>query len=413
MTSRLWCSLLLGLLPTPGRADATSYQLTGFTDILSAKYSFRPQWSPDGRWIVFDDHEHTSSYDTNPYKIYRMHPDGSGAECLTCNRPEVPLNSGGAQFDPSGRYLIFSAEQAEHYRLPAKSTATDPGGGIFNDLAILDLQTQKITRLNVVGSALHGQPPGGTLFPRFSHSGARIAWGEYVNKGVAASRFAAWRIVVADFIAGPQPHLENRKTYTPGPRPDIYEIQGWTPDDKALVLSCAPLPGQDDNALDIAQMDLATGRLKQLTFTAGVQGQPAEYEEHAELSPKGDALAFMSSTGYGIDTTRFFITWLKTELWLANADGSQPRKLTNFNVPGKPGYNGQRAVVSMLSWAPDSSSIVANVYYFPDLTHHGPTPSHIVVFHFRKAAVTEVPDVARAPAFALRPHASTFLEICP
>jgi Tol biopolymer transport system component len=373
--------------------------LTGYTDILSSKFSFRPQWSPDGRWIVYDDHERTSSYDTNPYKIYRMHPDGSAVECLTCNRPEVPLNSGGAQFDPSGRYLVFSAEQAQHYTLPAKSTAADPGGGIFNDLAILDFKTKKITRLNVVASGLRGQYAGGTLFPRFSHSGTRIAWGEYVNKGVAASRFGAWRIVVADFIAIPEPHLENRKTYTPGPRPGIYEIQGWMTDDSSLLISCAPLPGQDDNALDIAQMNLATGQLKQLTFTAGVQGQPAEYEEHAEISPGGDALAFMSSAGYGIDTKRFFITWLKTELWLANADGSQPRQLTSFNVPGKPGYNGQRAVVSMLSWAPDASAIVANVYYFPDLFHHGATPSHIVVFHFGKtAAASKVPDATRDPS---------------
>jgi uncharacterized protein (TIGR03437 family) len=88
----------------------------------------------------------------------------------------------------------------------------------------------------------------------------------------------------------------------------------------------------------------------------------------------------MSSMGYGIVTNSFFITWLKSELWLANADGSGTRQLTFFNVPGQPGFNGQRVVVSMLSWAPDSSALVANVYYYPDAKHSA--VSKITIFRF-------------------------------
>jgi uncharacterized protein (TIGR03437 family) len=378
MKSRLCLiGVLSALLPTYGWTDSSSYQLTGSTDILTTVYAFRPQWSPDGQWIVYDDHESGLFYGSNSYKVYRMHPDGSGTECLTCERSEVPHSSGGAQIDPSGRYVVFTAEQANH--MPLFGTGTDPGGGIFNDVAVLDLQLRTITRVHVVGSGL-GESAGGSLFPRFSHSGTKIAWGDYINKGDSESKFGAWQVVVADFVPSPTPHLENLRYFTPGPRPDIYEIQGWTPDDSALVMSCAPLPGQNDNALDITQMDLATGQLKQLTFTAGVNGQPAEYEEHAEISPGGDALAFMSSMGYGIDPNSFFITWLKSELWLANADGTQTRQLTFFNVPGNPGYTGQRVIVSMLSWAPDGSGIVANVYYYPDASHEA--ISKITVFHF-------------------------------
>ncbi len=376
--------ILSVLLPTCGWADASSYQLTGSTDILTTTYAFRPQWSPDGQWIVYDDHESGSSYDSNDFQVYRMRTDGSGTECLTCNHPEVPHNNGGAQIDPSGRYVVFTAEQANHF--PLLGSSTDPGSGIFNDVAILDLETHSITRVHVVGSGL-GESAGGSLFPRFSHSGTQIAWGDYLNKGNSESKFGAWQVVVADFVPSPAPHVENLRYYKPeDPRPDIYEIQGWTPDDSALVMSCAPLPGQNDNALDIAQMDLATGQLKQLTFTAGVNGQPAEYEEHGEISPGGDALAFMSSMGYGIDPNSFFLSWLKNELWLANADGSQTRQLTFFNVPGNPGYNGQRVIVSMLSWAPDGSGLVANVYYYPDASHDA--VSKITVFHFATPAPT-------------------------
>lgn len=364
----------------PPAPVSTSTPLAGYTDIVSSQFAFRPQWSADGQWIIYDDHQAGSSYAKNPYKIYRVHPDGSGTECLTCDRSEVPGHSGGAQSDSSGRYIAFSAEQIHHYAL--KGSGTDPGGGIFNDLAIFDLQTKSITRVRVVGSGLDGQPAGGVLFPRFSHSGTKIAWSEYVNKGVAQDKFGAWQIVVADFVPSPAPHLENLKTYTPAPRPDFYEIQGWTPDDASIILSTAPLPDQNDNALDIAQMDLATGELRQLTFTSGVGGQPAEYEEHAELSRDGKALAFMSSAGYGIDPEAFFITWLKTELWIANADGSNPRQVTFYNKPGGQGYTGQRVLVSMLDWSPDGASIVANVYYIADADH--PAASYMRIFHLSK-----------------------------
>ena len=222
----------------------------------------------------------SSSYTNNPYKVYRMHPDGSGLECLTCERPEVPSNGGGAQIDPSGRYVVFSAEQTQHLPALPGSTETDPGGGIYNDVAILDLQTQSITRVNIVGSGLNGQPIGGSLFPRFSHAGTQIAWGDYVSPGLdgfGGNWFGVWRILVADFVTEPQPHLANIKSYTPGPRPEFYEVQGWAPDDQSLIVSCAPLSGQNDNALNITQVFLSTNQFAQLTFTAGVQGQPAAY----------------------------------------------------------------------------------------------------------------------------------------
>ena len=49
--------LLLSMLPRFVQGDVTSYKYSGFTDIFSDVYASRPQWSSDGQWIVFDDHE--------------------------------------------------------------------------------------------------------------------------------------------------------------------------------------------------------------------------------------------------------------------------------------------------------------------------------------------------------------------
>ncbi len=373
-----------GLLPAIGRSDVSSYQYTGYTDIFSDPFAFRPQWSPDGQWIVFDDHERNSNYSTNSYKVYRIHPDGSGLECLTCGRTEVPLNSGGPAVDPTGRYVVFTAEQAGHLPLASGSSATDPGGGIFNDVAVLDLQTQNIYRLYVTGSGVSGQPVGGSLFARFSHSGAEIAWGDYISPGAngnGGNWFGVWRILVADFVTTPQPHLANIRSYSPGPRAEFYELQGWAPDDKSLIVSCITMPGQNDNTLDIALIDLINNRLIQLTPTSGMQGQPAAYEEHASMAPGGDAIAVMSSGFYGVNLNQTFLAWLKTDLWLANYDGTSPQQLTFFNTPGHPEYTGQTVLVSMLGWSPDGTRLVGNVYYEPNAGHPDAS-SHIMIFHF-------------------------------
>lgn len=348
-------------------AGGTIHSQRGSGTIYSSPSAFRPQWSPDGQWIVYDEGV--------PYKIYRIRPDGTDRELLL---DMGGLNCGAAQIDPTGRYVVFSAEQESHYPFKAL-TATDPGGGYCNDVAILDLQTRAFTRIHVAGNGLDGQAIGGSLFPRFSHSGTRIAWGDYLNAGTpGVSKFGSWQIAGAMFAPLPTPQLTSLHTYAP-PKAGIYEIQGWTPDDSGLVISCAPAVGQDEYALDITRFGLSDGRFTQLTFTSGLNGQSAEYEEHGDISPDGLKLAFMSSAGYGIDPNTLFINWLKTELWIADADGSHPQQVTFFNVPGRPGYNGQRTVVSMLSWSPDSSRLVANVYHYADATR--PAKSEIVIFN--------------------------------
>src|SRR5258708_29971518 len=196
-------ALPTGSSPEPKQVipSASESLLSGTTDVYSSSSALRPQWSPDGKWILFDQLEQGTPYKSDKYKIYRIHPDGTGLECLTCGQTEVPASSGGAAMDPSGRFVVFSAEQASHYQL--KGSAADPGGGIFNDVSIFDLVTNKITRVYVVGSGLNGQGAGGSLFPRFSRSGKKIAWSDYVNTGSNKNKFGPFRIIVPAFLSTP------------------------------------------------------------------------------------------------------------------------------------------------------------------------------------------------------------------
>ncbi|MEW6352599.1 MAG: hypothetical protein AB1646_26430, partial [Thermodesulfobacteriota bacterium] len=54
---------------------------------------------------------------------------------------------------------------------------------------------------------------------------------------------------------------------------------------------------------------------------------------------------------------------LKTELWIMNADGTNQRQLTHFNIPGFPEYvEGSNCIVGDSTWSPDGKSIVTCVF---------------------------------------------------
>jgi Tol biopolymer transport system component len=57
-----------------------------------------PAWSPDGRWIAFDDGQH----------ILRMHPDGSAVTDLTPTLTNV--GSRDPSWSPDGRWIAFTSE---------------------------------------------------------------------------------------------------------------------------------------------------------------------------------------------------------------------------------------------------------------------------------------------------------------
>jgi Tol biopolymer transport system component len=59
-----------------------------------------PAWSPDGRWIAFDDGQH----------ILRMHPDGSSVTDMT--PALVNVFSLDPAWSPDGRWIVFASEPA-------------------------------------------------------------------------------------------------------------------------------------------------------------------------------------------------------------------------------------------------------------------------------------------------------------
>ena len=289
--------------------------------------------------------------------VYVMKPDGSGEECLTCDKPGCPQkHNGNPAWHPSGKFIVFTAEKKENSKSKKAKQFAQPGTGINCDLWLMTSDGEKFMPLTNLPVTV---PSRGVIHPQFSHSGKKLLWVERVGKGDPWGEYA---LKVADFVIDDKkPRLENIKTYQPGKQPSFYEGHGFSPDDKKILFSGDLQPGQKIYGMDIYTLDLETEQLQRLTET------PNYWDEHAHYSPNGKKIAWMSSSGFNANFKSVeghaWKKYLITELWVMDADGANKQRLTFFNQSGHKDFMGTRAVVSDSSWSPDGKKILATVAF--------------------------------------------------
>ena len=157
----------------------------------------RPRWSPDGSLIVFD-RKNSDGY----FQVYRMTAAGQDVRSLTENRDGLPPRSkGNAVFHPSGKWVVFVAEENHHYMEGARWTG-DPGIGLFSNLWATDVagsQFWALTHIPVKQAMGDGIPTYATVNPLFSADGRWLVWTERYANGRKGS-WGLWRIKVAEFV---------------------------------------------------------------------------------------------------------------------------------------------------------------------------------------------------------------------
>jgi len=294
------------------------------------------------------------------FEVYTMRPDGSDERCLTCGREAPTKHNGSPSWDPSGRFILFGGEKPE---TPANlDNWAVPGKGLNCDLWVMTADGKKYWRLTNLPLGTRRNIPG-LIHPQFSRDGKRVFWAERLGGGGSWGR---WILRVADFLETPEPHLGTVKSFDPGGRgpgggTPFYESHDFSIDSMKILFSANLLPGQPQHGLDICELKLTDGSVKRLTDTF------QDWDEHAHYSPDGGRIVWMSSTGLDIqwgDTSRnAWKAFVKTDLWLMNADGSGKARLTYFNDPSSPEYFGKRCIVSDNAWSPDGRHIVVNVAY--------------------------------------------------
>lgn len=282
------------------------------------------------------------------YEIWTMNPDGSDQQCLTCNKAGAPpFSKGNPAWHPNGRYIVFQAQN--DYRGPLPKLVdyyANPGAGLNNDLWVMDSSGDHYWKIWTVPGI-----NGGVLHPHFSNRGDKLLWAERFPLG--NKNYGGWELRVADFsVENGVPTLRNVQAYRPGTRPDFYESHGFTLDDNKIIFSGNP-DGQSTDGIDIYTMDLATQQLVNLT------NSPDMWDEHAQLSPDGQSIVWMS--GHAVSSGSGKSTNTITDYWLMDPDGGNKRQLTHFNDPGSPEYIPSGATAGDSSWSPDSKSVMGYV----------------------------------------------------
>jgi Tol biopolymer transport system component len=242
----------------------------------------RLDWSPKNV-IAFDQLGADSYFD-----VFTMNPDGSNERCLTCNRPELPnRHMGNPAWHPSGDYIVFQVQKADAPVNPILDYFANPGAGVNNDLWVMDSGATRFWRLTNVELF-----NGGVLHPHFSTQGDKLLWSQRVS--AQGGPTGEWSLKVADFrISSGTPRIENIRTFQPGVQHRFYESHGFTPDGRKILFSGNLEAGQSESGGDIYTLDLDSGALTNLTNT------PADWDEHAQISPRGGWIAWMSSSGPG------------------------------------------------------------------------------------------------------------------
>jgi hypothetical protein len=306
-----WLDTIVKILPGGGRVD----------------------WLKNGNNFIAFDREGTDGF----FDVYKMKPDTSALQCLTCGHPSLPTKHiGQPAWHPSGNWIVFQAEKQTH---PGFSTFATPGRGVHNDLWLMSPDASTVCQLtNVPNDGEHG-----VLHPHFSHDGTKLAWSQMTHGAVfqVGKEVGSWELHVADFNGCGA--LTNEMIFQPGDSV-FYENHYFSPDDSCIIFTSNMLVG---NAIltkcNIYRLNIYTNQLTQLT---GIK-----YNEHASYTPDGSKILWGTTNGNTAVNPGM-------DFWMMNPDSTNKQRLTFFNLTGHYESESYKVATVDHSWNTTGDSLV-------------------------------------------------------
>jgi Tol biopolymer transport system component/predicted Ser/Thr protein kinase len=310
-------------------------------------WDYSPAWSPDGRLIAF-----LRQPDQSLPGIYVI-PALGGAERRLADIAAIPGWNTGIAWTADSKRLIIS----------------DQPKGELPGLFLLSLESSEKRRLTSVPQRVPGVPSAvrsRDWDPALSADGRTLAFTRMVDIGKGDIHLLR---LGQDLTAQGSPErltFEDRNAASPAwlSAGEILYSQG-APEGERQILRLAAVAARSDAAagrqvsLGTDATNLAFSRTSgRLVFSrtqsdtniyrlglrgrGEPEGEPerliasTRLENNPEYSPKGDSVAFISSRSGN------------TEIWLSNADGSNPRQLTSMGGP----------LTANPRWSPDGTTIL-------------------------------------------------------
>jgi dipeptidyl aminopeptidase/acylaminoacyl peptidase len=268
-----------------------------------------PQLSPDGKQIIYTRRWIDKLNDRWESSLWIMNVDGTKNRALT--------QGSDVQWSPDGTRIAYIAR------------GEPTGSQIFVRWMDAEGATSQITRLTEGPSNIRWSPDGKSIAFNMSVP-YRESWAIPMP---SAPRGAKWteppRIVTRlDYRQDRQGFNDDAYTHifivsAEGGTPRqissgnwSHGSPNWMPDGKTIVFSADRVPESEYRwrQSDIYSVDVMTGRIAQLTTRNGPDGSPVP-------SPDGKLIAYN-----GNDSTD--ASYIDSDLYVMNADGSNPRLLT-------------------------------------------------------------------------------------
>jgi Tol biopolymer transport system component len=309
-------------------------------------------WSARNNLLLFDKRGLNQLYN-----VYSITAEGFRLTALTLERGggTTELHNCTPAWHPSGKFLVFSGEN----RGSTDPRRSGPGAGWHCNLWCAARDGGQFWQLTDLPTRYNS--PRGVTMPAFSPDGRKLFWTGFPGKPAAATPFEQRDLRLADFNAdGPSPTIANEQTFQPGSRRDFYESYGFSPDGNRLLFSANLDEDQPWYCMDICT--LGRGETEPLVLTQ----RGAAWDRYATYSPDGKKILWSSSKTFDIPYLgpggTGWVKYLRSELWIMDADGVNPKQLTFFNTGGAPESDGRRAFVGDISWGPDSSRFAMVLY---------------------------------------------------
>jgi Tol biopolymer transport system component len=184
---------------------------------------------------------------------------------------------------------------------------------------------------------------------------------------------------LADFaITNGAPLVSNVRTFNPGGGQNLFETRNFSPDDARFLYTSS-----QDSFLELYSFNVAAQTSTRLTT------DPSAWDEHGQYSPDGNSILWMSSHGLTPTNGTY-----PTEYWVMDADGSNKRQLSWFDLTGHQQFLQQTPVVAGdLDWSADGSQIVAYVQVAESLTNESDYDL-LITFARTNTPVTALPTSA-------------------
>ena len=283
----------------------------------------RPRFSPDGSTIVFD-RRNLDGY----YSLYLSSLNGVIWAGLTDDIH--PRHGGNGIFDRTSAYILYIAQEPNHYLSyysPAGQLPIgEPGVGLFNNLWITNgPQKWRLTNVPLKANEEDPTPVFATVNPKISPGGATVVWTERYDSG-GNLNWGLWRIKAGELaINGSTVSLVNQRVlFTPATGTYVTAMQFLNEDE--LLLS-GNLDGQHEYGMDLYRYNITDGTLLNLT------NSPNDWEEGACLAPSGK-IVYMTNrdSEYELDFAKDWVGQpLQRDYYVMNGDGSNKERLTFFN----------------------------------------------------------------------------------